>query len=54
VREYWIVDPDAKSVDVLTRQEGDLKTVQVFLLDDKLSSPLLQEFQLSLSSIFKP
>lgn len=54
VREYWIVDPDAKSIDVLTRQEGDLKTVQVFVADDTLTSPLLQEFELSLTVIFKP
>jgi Uma2 family endonuclease len=54
VREYWVVDPDAKSIEVLTRQEGDLKIVQTFVAEDYLISPLLEGFRLSLPAIFKP
>ncbi len=54
VREYWIVDPDARSVDLLTRQEGELKLLQTYVVDDQLKSPLLQDFQLALKDVFLP
>jgi Uma2 family endonuclease len=54
VREYWIVDPDAKSIEVLVRREGSFETVQTFVADDWLTSPLLQTFRLSLTVVFKP
>lgn len=54
VREYWIVDPDAKSIEVLRRQEGALHTVQTFVAADSLRSPLLEGFHLSLPPVFKP
>lgn len=53
VREYWIVDPDARSMEVFTRQEGDLKLHQTFVADDWLTSPLLEGFRLSLPVAFK-
>jgi Uma2 family endonuclease len=54
VREYWLVDPDAKSIEVLVRREGDLRTAQTFVAEDWLTSPLLEGFRLSLQSVFKP
>ena len=53
VREYWIVDPDSKSIEVLIRQEGDLKLHQTFVADDWLTSPLLEGFRLSLPVVFR-
>ncbi len=54
VREYWLVDPDAKSIEVLVRREGDLRTAQTFVSEDWLTSPLLQDFRLSLAAVFMP
>lgn len=53
VREYWVVDPEARSIGVLTRQEGSLKNFQTFMAPDLLRSPLLAGFQLQLSMIFE-
>lgn len=54
VREYWIVDPEAKTIEILTRYEGSLKTFQTFVAEESLKSPLLGDFQLSLPVVFKP
>jgi Uma2 family endonuclease len=54
VREYWIVNPDAKSIEVLTRQEGDLRIVQTFVADEWLTSPLLEGFRMLLLEVFRP
>jgi Uma2 family endonuclease len=53
VREYWIVDPDAATVDVLVWSETGYASVAVYSLTDRLSSPLLSELNLPLSGIFK-
>lgn len=41
VREYWIVDPTARSVEVLTVGQTGLDTWRVFPTGSLLSSPLL-------------
>lgn len=53
VREYWIVDPEAKSVELLTRQETSLETLHTFVDPDLLTSPLLPGFKLQLPTIFE-
>jgi len=52
VREYWIVDPVARSIDVLVREEGDLRGLQTFVAEETLHSSLLPDFQLHLGSVF--
>ncbi len=53
VREYWVVDPDGKSIDLFTRQEADLRLQHTVVADDWLTSPLLEGFRFSLPVAFK-
>jgi Uma2 family endonuclease len=52
VEEYWIVDPDAATVEVLALTESGYITAGIFRESDRLSSPLLPELILPLSEIF--
>ncbi len=53
VLEYWIVDPEAKSVEILSRRRGTLTKVRTFVGKEALTSPLLKGFKLSLPAAFK-
>lgn len=52
VKEYWIVDPDNKSVEVMTLGEEGFQTAQLCKMGKSLSSPLLKGFFLNLKEIF--
>jgi Uma2 family endonuclease len=52
VQEYWIVDPEANIVEVLTWKESGYITAGVYQGSESLSSPLLHELDLPLSGIF--
>lgn len=52
VREYWIVDPAAKSVEVLTESPQGLETWHVFTGVAILISPLLAGFECPVADIF--
>jgi Uma2 family endonuclease len=51
-REYWIVDPDADTVEVLALSESGYITVGVYRESQCLSSPLLPDLNLPLREIF--
>jgi len=53
VREYWIVDPKG-SVQILSREEGQLRVSQTFHSGEVLTSQLLGDFRLILSGVFRP
>jgi Uma2 family endonuclease len=53
VQEYWTVDPDAGTVEVLVWSESGYASAGVYAITDRLSSPLLPELNLPLSEIFK-
>jgi Uma2 family endonuclease len=53
VREYWIVDPEAESIEVLTHQGTGLETWQRFLLDGTLTSPLHPGLRLNVTAVFE-
>lgn len=52
VKEFWIVDPDKKRVEVLVLKEGGFETIGIYFMDDELTSPLLKEFRLDLKEVF--
>ena len=52
VQEYWIVDPDAATVEVLTLKESEYISAGVYREPDCLSSPLLPGLVLPLTEVF--
>jgi len=53
VREYWIVDPESKSVEVLSWTETGYRTEAVYPHTARLSSPLFPNLNLNLADIFR-
>ncbi len=52
VREYWLVDPDRRTVDVLTLEGEGYRTVQRAAGDDIARSELLADVAIALPEIF--
>jgi Uma2 family endonuclease len=52
IREYWIVDPEAAVVEVLTWTESGYINAGTFRESDRLTSPILPQLDLPLSEIF--
>ena len=52
VREYWIVDPQNKTVEVIAWTPKGFKTLQVYPEGRRLKSKILSSFSLPLKNIF--
>ena len=52
VREYWIVDPMSRTIDVLTLDRDALQTTQRAAKDDAVVSPLLGGKMFPLDAVF--
>ena len=52
VREYWIVDPQAKTVEVFTREGKGFRRGQVYKGTETLRSPLLEGLMIDLQEVF--
>ncbi|MCL6610094.1 MAG: Uma2 family endonuclease [Peptococcaceae bacterium] len=52
VKEYWIVDPDAKVVEVFAPGEKNWNLVEAYDKDGILVSPLLPGLKIELKSVF--
>ncbi len=53
VQEYWVVDPDAETIEVLAWGEGGYSTAGTFARSDNITSPLFPDLDLPLSEIFE-
>jgi Uma2 family endonuclease len=52
VQEYWIVDPSARTLEILSLDQDTYRGVVVFSGDDMLVSPLLGPLPISASALF--
>ena len=52
VREYWIADPEARTVVVMSLKDGDYETDGEYGIGDTLTSPTLEGFSVDLDRIF--
>lgn len=52
VREYWLVDPDARQVQVLALEEDGYATVGIYGEGDALASPLLGGLRVAIDDLF--
>ena len=52
VQEYWMVDPQAKTIEVLTAGQDDFETVGVYAEGTSLASPTLEGLVIQLQGIF--
>ncbi len=52
VQEYWIVNWRLKELEVYRREDTVLKKVATFTVKDRLTSPLLPEFDCAIASLF--
>jgi Uma2 family endonuclease len=52
VREYWIVDPDERTVEVFSLREGRYAIVGRFGADETLRSDLLPGFEVAIADLF--
>jgi len=53
VREYWIVDPDERTVEIMTLREEGFEAVGVYQGEARVESPLLAGLMIDLKRIFQ-
>ena len=53
VQEYWIVDPDARSITVFLLNEGEFEEVDTYSEGETLTSPILEGFTFTLEGKFR-
>ena len=53
VREYWIVDPGERRVEIYSLKGREFSLHHTYLVNDTLESPLLSGFKIGLDSVFE-
>ena len=52
VTEYWIVDPEEKSIEVMELEEKGFRTVSIFKSQDVLASKTFSDLDLNIEEVF--
>jgi Uma2 family endonuclease len=52
VAEYWVIDPENRSVDIYRLMDQTLERIATLIDDEVITSPILPDFQLKVSAIF--
>ncbi len=52
VQEYWLVDPEAETVEVLTEGDAGLTVAATYRRGENFTSPLLPDLNIDLESVF--
>ena len=52
VKEYWIVDPEEKSIEIYQNEGGQFRLIQTAKEKDTVNSPLLKGLEINLEKIF--
>lgn len=52
VREYWIVDPEAQTIELYAREGGPLRLTRTFSSGEAVTSPLFPGLALPVASVF--
>lgn len=53
VKEYWIIDPEEKTVEIYSLKEGVFVITQSFTEKDVLKSPMLLGLEINLTKVFE-
>lgn len=53
VREYWLVDPDERSIEILRSMDGRLVLAQKTARGDRLTSAVLPDLVIDLDELFR-
>jgi len=52
VKEYWVIDPEQRIIEIYRSQDGSLELVGNFRDEETVTSPLLPNFECAAASIF--
>ena len=52
IKEYWIIDPDKKNIELVSWVENEFKTIKIYGLNSTLESKIVKGFKLKVKSIF--
>ena len=52
VKEYWIIHPERKSIEIYQNEGGQFRLIQTAKEKDTVNSSLLKDFELNLEKIF--
>ena len=53
VKEYWVVDPEQRTIEIYRSLDGALELVRSFAEGEEITSPLLPGFACETSAVFK-
>lgn len=52
VKEYWVIDPEQRVLEIYRSQAGSLELVGSYMDEGKITSPLLPDFECTAARIF--